>query len=148
MRRRPSMTCCSTPFIARDLLSFLRHARHRSLSGLANGMQLAFYIGRPADRWHSGRHGGVCQRRCVRADWIGADDKLLEGCARCTARIAADCAMRWCCRTGNSTRRWGRRNLLGESSAATRIKFAHPSTKLPAGTKPAFLRKPATTQPQ
>jgi hypothetical protein len=117
--------------------------------GLANGMELAFYIGQS-----SVIDGTTTEMVAFASDdvfaqiWIGADDKLPR---RMRAVYRRDPLQ---LRHDMELSNWQLDSTVApeefaseKAKGAMRIKFAHPSTMLPAGTKPAFLRKPATTKP-
>ena len=116
--------------------------------GLANGMQLAFYIGQ------SKTIGGTTTDMVAFANddvfvqiWIGADDKLPRKMRavyrRDNLQLRHDMELsNWQLDSGMAAEEFN----SDKAKAGKHIKFAHPSTMLPAGTKPAFLRKPATTQ--
>jgi len=117
--------------------------------GLANGMQLAFYIGQ------SKTIGDTTTDMVAYASddvfvqiWIGAEDRLPRKMRAVYRRDPLQL------RHDMELSNWQLDPTVAPSDvvaakakAAKRIKFTHPSTMLPAGTKPAFLRKPATTQP-
>ena len=117
--------------------------------GLANGMQLAFYIGQS-----SVIDGTTTEMVAFASDdvfaqiWIGADDKLPRRMRAVYRRDPLQLRHEMVLSNWQLDAAVGAAEFASEKAqAATRIKFAHPSTMLPAGTKPAFLRKPATTQP-
>ena len=118
-------------------------------AGLANGMQLAFYIGQS-----SIIDGATTDMVAYASDdvfvqmWIGAQDKLPRKMRAVYRRDPLQLRHEMLL-TG-----WQLDPALAagefateKAQAATRIKFAHPSDKLPPGTKPAAFRKPAVTQP-
>jgi len=117
--------------------------------GLANGMQLAFYIGQ------SDTVGGTKTDMVAYASddvfvqiWIGADDKLPRKMRavyrRDPLQLRHDMELsNWQLNPTVAPEEF----VSAKAKAAKRIKFAHPSTMLPAGTKPVFLRKPPAGQP-
>jgi hypothetical protein len=118
-------------------------------AGLANGMQLAFYIGQ------SKAVGGTTTDMVAYASddvfvqiWIGAEDKLPRKMRavyrRDPLQLRHDMELtNWQLDPTVATEEFASQ----KAQAATRIKFGHPSTMLPPGTKPQALRKPATTPP-
>jgi len=117
--------------------------------GLANGMQLAFYIGQ------SNTVGGTKTDMVAYASddvfvqiWIGAEDKLPRKMRavyrRDSLRLRHDMELsNWQLDPTVAPSDFA----ASKAKAAKRIKFAHPSTMMPAGTKPPFLRKPPAAQP-
>jgi hypothetical protein len=117
--------------------------------GLANGMQVAFYIGQS-----SVLDGTVTDMVAFASDdlfaqiWIGAEDKLPR---RIRAVYRKDQLQ---LRHDMQLSNWqldapvGAREFASDKAqSAKRIKFDHPSTMLPPkGTKPAALRRAAPTQ--
>jgi hypothetical protein len=118
-------------------------------AGLANGMQLAFYIGQ------SKAVGATTTDMVAYASddvfvqiWIGAEDKLPRKMRAVYRRDPLQL------RHDMELSNWQLDPPVApgefasqKAQAATRIKFGHPSTMLPPGTKPQALRKPAATQP-
>ena len=118
-------------------------------AGLANRMQLAFYIGQ------SNTVGGTTTDMVAFASddvfvqiWIGAEDKLPR---RMRAVYRRDPLQ---LRHEMELSNWQLDPAVApeefvsqKAQAATRIKFAHPSTMLPPGVKPLFLSKPSTSSP-
>jgi hypothetical protein len=117
--------------------------------GLANRMELAFYIGQ------STAVGGTTTDMVAFASddvfvqiWIGAEDKLPK---RMRAVYRKDPLQlrhemelsNWQLDPGVASEEFASQ----KAQAATRIKFGHPSTMLPPGVKPLALSKPAKTQP-
>jgi hypothetical protein len=118
-------------------------------AGLANGMQLAFYIGQS-----SVIDGTTTEMVAFASDdvfaqiWIGAEDKLPRRMRAVYRRDPLQLRHEMVLTNWQLDAAVGAAEFASEKAqAAMRIKFAHPSTKLPAGTRPAFLRKPPTTQP-
>lgn len=117
--------------------------------GLANRMQLAFYIGQ------SNTVGETTTDMVAFASddvfvqiWIGAEDKLPRK-MRAVYRLDP-LQLRHEMELSN----WQLDPAVApeafaseKAAAAKRIKFAHPSTMLPPGTKPIFLSKPSTKPP-
>ena len=117
--------------------------------GLANRMELAFYIGQ------SSAVGGTTTDMVAFASddvfvqiWIGAEDKLPR---RMRAVYRKD-PLRL--RHEMELSNWqldptvAQEEFASEKAkGATRIKFGHPSTMLPPGVKPLALSKPAKPQP-
>ena len=117
--------------------------------GLANRMQLAFYIGR------STAVGGTTTDMVAFASddvfvqiWIGTEDKLPR---RMRAVYRRDPLQ---LRHEMELSNWQLDPAVApetfaseKAAAATRIKFGHPSTMLPPGVKPIFLSKPSTNSP-
>ena len=117
-------------------------------AGLANGMQLAFYIGQ------SNEVGGTTTDMVAYASddvfvqiWIGAEDKLPRKMRAVYRRDPLQL------RHDMELSNWQLDPALApdvfvSQSAATakRIAFGHPSTMLPPGTKPPAFRK-ATSKP-
>ena len=118
-------------------------------AGLADGMQLAFYIGQ------SSVVGGTTTEMVAYASddvfvqiWIGAEDKLPRKMRAVYRRDALQLRHEMVLSNWQLDAAVAQDEFASEKAkAATRIKFAHPSTMLPPGTKPAALRKPAATQP-
>ena len=118
-------------------------------AGLANGMQLAFYIGQ------SNVVGGTTTDMVAYASddvfvqiWIGAEDKLPRKMRAVYRRDPLQL------RHDMELSNWQLDPALApdvfvSQSAATakRIAFGHPSTMLPPGTKTAAFRKPSTSKP-
>ena len=117
--------------------------------GLANKMELAFYIGQ------STAVGGTTTDMLAFANddvfvqiWIGAEDKLPR---RMRAVYRKDpLRLRHELELSN----WqldptvAQEEFASEKAkGATRIKFGHPSTMLPPKVKPVFLRQPSTNPP-
>jgi hypothetical protein len=115
-------------------------------AGLANGMQLAFYIGQ------SKVVGGTTTDMVAYASddlfaqiWIGAEDKLPRRIRAVYRRDPLQLRhemelSNWQLDPGVAQEEFASE----KAKAATRIKFAHPSNKLPPGVKPQALRKPST----
>lgn len=117
--------------------------------GLANRMELAFYIGQ------STAVGGTTTDMVAFASddvfaqiWIGAEDKLPR---RMRAVYRGDPLQ---LRHEMELSNWQLDPAVApetfaseKAAAATRIKFGHPSTMLPPGVKPLFLSKPSTNPP-
>jgi hypothetical protein len=118
-------------------------------AGLANGMQLAFYIGQ------SKVVGGTVTDMVAYASddlfaqiWIDAEDKLPRRIRAVYRRDSLQLRhemelSNWQLDPGVAQGEFSSQKV----GAATRIKFAHPSTKLPPGAKPPAMRKPSTAQP-
>jgi len=118
-------------------------------AGLANGMKLAFYIGQ------SKVVGGTTTDMVAYASddlfaqiWIGVEDKLPRRMRAVYRRDALQLRhemelSNWQLDSGVAPGEFASE----KAGAATRIKFAHPSTKLPPGAKPPAMGKPSTTQP-
>ena len=118
-------------------------------AGLANGMQLAFYIGQ------SNVVGGTTTDMVAYASddvfvqiWIGAEEKLPR---KMRAVYRKDPLQ---LRHDMELSNWQLDPTLApdafvsqSAAAAKRIAFGHPSTMLPPGTKPAAFRKPSTSKP-
>jgi hypothetical protein len=118
-------------------------------TGMANGMQLAFYIGQ------SKVVGGTTTDMVAYASddvfaqiWIGAEDKLPR---KVRAVYRKDPLLH---RHEMDISNWQLDPAVTEgdfvsakAKDAKQIKFAHPSTKLAPGVKPQALRKPAPAQP-
>lgn len=118
-------------------------------AGLANGMQLAFYIGQ------SNVVGGTTTDMVAYASddafvqiWIGAEDKLPRKMRAVYRRDPLQL------RHDMELSNWQLDPTLApdvfvsqSATAAKRIAFGHPSTMLPPGTKPAAFRKASTSQP-
>lgn len=117
--------------------------------GLANGMQLAFYIGQ------SKTIGGTTTDMVAFANddvfvqiWIGADDKLPRKMRavyrRDNLQLRHDMELtNWQLDPGMAAEEFA----SDKAKAGKRIKFAHPSTMLPPGTKPAAFRRPPANPP-
>jgi len=118
-------------------------------AGLAHRMQIAFYIGQSA------AVGGTTTDMVAYASddvfvqiWIGAEDKLPRKMRavyrRDPLQLRHDMELsNWELDTPLTAEAFASE----KAGAATRIKFAHPSTKLPPGTRPPAFRKPSATQP-
>jgi hypothetical protein len=118
-------------------------------AGLADGMQLAFYIGQ------SNTVGGTTTDMLAYARdgvfvqiWIGAEDKLPR---KMRAVYRKDPLQ---LRHDMELSNWQLDPTLApdvfasqSAAAAKRIEFGHPSTMLPPGTKPAAFRKASASQP-
>jgi hypothetical protein len=118
-------------------------------TGLANGMQLAFYIGQS-----SVIDGTTTDMVAYASDdvfaqiWIGAEDKLPRKMRavyrRDPLQLRHDMVLfNWQLDPVLAPGEFG----AEKAQAAKRIKFDHPSTMLPPGTKPAAMRKPSAIQP-
>lgn len=117
--------------------------------GLANGMQLAFYIGQ------SNAVGGTTTDMLAYASddvfvqmWIGAEDKLPRRMRavyrRDPLKLRHEMELsNWQLNPGVAAEEFASEKAKG----ATRIKFAHPTNKLPANVKPPAMRKPAANPP-
>ena len=117
--------------------------------GLANGMQLAFYIGQ------SKTIGGTTTDMVAFANddvfvqiWIGADDKLPRKMRavyrRDNLQLRHDMELsNWQLDSGMAAEEFN----SDKAKAGKRIKFAHPSQMLPPGTKPAAFRRPPANPP-
>lgn len=114
--------------------------------GLANRMQLAFYIGQ------SNTVGGTTTDMVAFASddvfvqiWIGAEDKLPRKMRavyrRDPLQLRHDMELsNWQLDPAVAPEEF----VSQKAQAAKRIAFAHPSTMLPPGVKPLFLSKPPT----
>lgn len=118
-------------------------------AGLAIGMQLAFYIGQS-----SIIDGATTDMVAYASDdvfvqmWIGAQDKLPRKMRAVYRRDPLQLRHEmlltgWQLDPALAPEEFG----TEKAQAATRIKFAHPTAKLPPGTKPAAFRKPAASRP-
>ena len=115
-------------------------------AGMAHGMQLAFYIGQ------SRTVGGTTTDMVAYASddvfaqiWIGAEDKLPRRMRAVYRRDPLQLRhemeiSNWQLDPGVAPEEFASEKAKG----ATRIKFAHPSRKLPPGAKPAAMRRPST----
>ena len=118
-------------------------------AGLANGMQLAFYIGQ------SNTVGGTTTDMVAFANddvfvqiWIGAEDKLPRRMRAVYRRDPLQLRHEMDLSNWQLDPKVTPEEFASEQAqGAKRIKFAHPSTMLPPGTKPVFLRKPSASQP-
>ena len=118
-------------------------------AGLANGMQLAFYIGQ------SKAVGATTTDMVAYASddvfvqiWIGAEDKLPRMLRAVYRHDPAQLRHQmelsdWWLDLAVPADAFASPN----ASSAKRIGFDRPDSKLPPGTKPQALRKPAATQP-
>jgi hypothetical protein len=117
--------------------------------GLANKMELAFYIGQ------STAVGGTTTDMVAFANddvfvqlWIGAEDKLPRRMRavfrKDPLRLRHDMELsNWQIDPTVAQEEFASAKAKG----ATRIKFGHPSTMLPPKVKPVFLNKPSTNTP-
>ena len=118
-------------------------------AGLSNRMELAFYIGQ------STAVGGTTTDMVALASddvfvqiWIGAEDKLPRKMRavyrKDPLKLRHDMELsNWQLDPGVKAEEFASDKAKG----ATRIKFGHPSTMLPPGTKPMALSKTAKPQP-
>jgi hypothetical protein len=118
-------------------------------AGIADGLKLAFYIGQ------SKVVGGTVTDMVAYASddlfaqiWIDAEDKLPRRIRAVYRRDSLQLRhemelSNWQLDPGVAQGEFSSQKV----GAATRIKFAHPSTKLPPGAKPPAMRKPSTAQP-
>jgi hypothetical protein len=117
--------------------------------GLSNGMQLAFYIGQ------SNTVGGTTTDMVAFANddvfvqiWIGAEDKLPRKMRAVYRRDSLQLRHEMDLSNWQLDPKVTPEEFASEQAkGAKHIKFAHPSTMLPPGTKPVFLRKPSASQP-
>ena len=118
-------------------------------AGLANGMKLAFYIGQS-----TAVSGTKTDMVAYASDdvfaqiWIGAEDKLPRRMRavyrRDPLQLRHDMELSdWQLDLSVAPETFASQ----KAGAATRIKFAHPSTKLPPGAKPPAKSIPAKPQP-
>ena len=118
-------------------------------AGLANGMQLAFYIGQ------SNMVGGTTTDMVAYASddvfvqiWIGAEDKLPRKMRAVYRRDPLQLRHEMELSNWQLDPALAPETFVSQSAAAAkRIEFGHPSTMLPPGTKPAAFRKPPASKP-
>ena len=118
-------------------------------AGLANRMQLAFYIGQ------SNMVGGTTTDMVAFASddvfaqiWIGAEDKLPRRMRAVYRRDSLQLRHEMELSNWQLDPAVAQEEFVSQKAqAAKRIAFAHPSTMLPPGTKPIFLSKPSTNPP-
>jgi hypothetical protein len=116
--------------------------------GLANRMELAFYIGQSTVGGITTDMVAIASDDVFAQIWIGAEDKLPRRMRavyrKDPLKLRHDMELsNWQLDPGVKAEEFA----LDKAKGATRIKFGHPSTMLPPGTKPMALSRTAKPQP-
>ena len=118
-------------------------------AGLANGMQLAFYIGQSKVIGETTTDMVAYASDDVFVQiWIGAEDKLPRKMRAVYRRDPLQLRHEMELSNWQLDLAVAPEEFVSEKAKdAKLIKFAHPSTMLPPGTTPVFLRKPSASKP-
>lgn len=118
-------------------------------AGLANGMQLAFYIGQSKVIGETTTDMVAYASDDVFVQiWIGAEDKLPRKMRAVYRRDPLQLRHEMELSNWQLDLAVAPEEFVSEKAKdAKLIKFAHPSTMLPPGTTPVFLRKPSASRP-